>query len=130
MDNNMLIKSDNSNIFRKIFNFFKKLFSKEENKENNDNNDKYNIELQKKENENNSISILEQKQKILELQKKYENNLIKEDELTETEKESLVNLYKEQINTINNNIQTESKELDLYKQKIIIAREKLKNSKN
>ena len=121
MKNNMLIKTEDISIFRKILNFFKNIFHKEEK------NEEYNTELQEIKQENNIINELEEKRKITELQKNYETNVIREEDLTEKEKANLAKLYKEQINTIENNIQTGLKELEFYKQKIILAREKTKN---
>ena len=120
MKNNMLIKTEDISIFRKILNFFKNIFHKEEK------NEEYNTELQEIKQENNIINELEEKRKITELQKNYETNVIREEDLTEKEKADLVKLYKEQIDTIENNIQTGLKELEFYKQKIILAREKAK----
>lgn len=120
MMNKMLIKSKDVSIFRKILKFFKNIFyKKEKNKE-------YNGELQEIKQEYNLINEFEQKRRILELQKKYEKNVIKEENLTETEKDNLIKQYKEQIDTIENNIQTGLRELEFYKQKIIVAREKAK----
>lgn len=113
MKNNIWIKTG---IFKMIKNIFDK---KEKNKE-------YNTKLEETKKEDNVINEFKQERKIAELQKKYENNVIIEEDLTETEKENLVKLYKEQIDTIENNIQTELTELDFYKQKIILARKKAK----
>lgn len=115
MKNNMLIRNEDE-----ILNFFKKIFHKKEK------NEEFNIELQEAKKENNITNKLEERRKIAELQRQYEANTIKEEDLTEAEKESLIKLYKEQINTLKNNIQMEKKELELYKQKIIAAREKAK----
>ncbi len=120
MKNNMLVKTKDISIFRKILNSFKNIFYKKEK------NEEYNTELQETKQENNIINEFEEKRKITELQKDYETNVIREEDLTEKEKEDLVKLYKEQIDTIENNIQTELKELEFYKQKIILAREKAK----
>ena len=120
MKNNMLIKTEDISIFRKFLNFFKNIFRKKEK------NEEYKTELQGTEKENNIIKEFEEKRKITELQKNYETNVIREEDLTETEKENLVKLYKEQIETIESNIQTGLKELEFYKQKIILAREKAK----
>lgn len=118
MKNNMLIKRENISIFRKILNFFKSIFHKEEKFK------ECNTELHEIKQNNNIKNDFEQKRKITELQEKYESDVIREEDLTEAEKENLVKLYKEQIDTIENNIQTGLKELDFYKQKIIVAREK------
>lgn len=113
MKNNIWIKTG---IFKMIKNIFDK---KEKNKE-------YNTKLEETKKEDNVINEFKQERKMAELQEKYENNVIREEDLTETEKENLVKLYKEQIDTIENNIQTELTKLDFYKQKIILARKKAK----
>ena len=113
MKNNIWIKTG-------IFKMIKNIFDKKEK------NEEYNTKLEETKKEDNVINEFKQERKIAELQKKYENNVIIEEDLTETEKENLVKLYKEQIDTIENNIQTELTELDFYKQKIILARKKAK----
>ena len=113
MKNNICIKTG-------IFKMIKNIFDKKEK------NEEYNTKLEKIKKEDNVINEFKQERKIAELQKKYENNVIREEDLTETEKENLVKLYKEQIDTIENNIQTELTKLDFYKQKIILARKKAK----
>ena len=120
MKNNMLIKTEDISIFRKILKFFKNIFHKKKN------NEEYNTQLQETKQENNIINEFEEKRKITELQKNYETNVIREEDLTETEKDNLIKLYKEQIDTIESNIQTGLKELEFYKQKIILAREEAK----
>lgn len=113
MKNNIWIKTG-------IFKMIKNIFDKKEK------NEEYNTKLEETKKEDNVINEFKQERKIAELQKKYENNVIIEEDLTETEKENLVKLYKEQIDTIENNIQTELTKLDFYKQKIILARKKAK----
>lgn len=124
MKKNMLIKTEDISIFRRILNFFKSILHKKEN------NTEYNSELQETRQEINIINEFEEKRKIKELQQNYETNVIREEDLTEREKENLIELYKEQIDTIENNIQTELKKLEFYKQKIILAKEKAKLQKN
>ena len=52
----------------------------------------------------NNIYDLEKYKQLLELQKKYDNDLIEEDELSLEEINSLITLYKNQIKRIRNNI--------------------------
>lgn len=52
----------------------------------------------------NNIYDLEKYKQLLELQKKYDNDLIEEDELSIEEINSLIALYKNQIKRIRNNI--------------------------
>lgn len=52
----------------------------------------------------NNIYDLEKYKELLELQEKYDNDLIEEDELSLEEINSLITLYKNQIKRIRNNI--------------------------
>lgn len=52
----------------------------------------------------NNIYDIEKYKQLLELQKKYDNDLIEEDELSLEEINSLITLYKNQIKRIRNNI--------------------------
>ena len=74
-----------------------------------------------------------QRLELLELQKKFENGLITEDEMTEKQKIELEKLYDEQISELDNKILQKENEL---KRKIIqnneyykLAIEQLKNKK-
>ena len=50
------------------------------------------------------IINFEKYQKLLELQKLYEEDLVEEDEMTLEQINALIDLYKKQINNIENNI--------------------------
>ena len=65
------------------------------------------------------ISQLKESGMILELQRKYENGLIKESELSEEEKEKLIKLYKEQIVSLYMDIKANDKEIKQYKKEIL-----------
>ena len=65
------------------------------------------------------ISQLKESGMILELQRKYENGLIKESELSEEEKEKLIKLYKEQIVSLYMDIKANDKEIQQYKKVIL-----------
>ena len=65
------------------------------------------------------ISQLKESRMILELQRKYENGLIKESELSEEEKEKLIKLYKEQIVSLYMDIKANDKEIQQYKKEIL-----------
>lgn len=65
------------------------------------------------------ISQLKESGMILELQRKYENGLIKESELSEEEKEKLIKLYKEQIVSLYMDIKANNKEIQQYKKEIL-----------
>ena len=118
MKDNMLLKIKEVSILKKISIFFKNIFHKKQKFE------EYNSKPHEIKQENSVISEFKENRKIMDLQKQYETSIINEEDLTEEEKEKLIELYKEQISTIKDNIQTELKKLEFYKQKIIIAREK------
>lgn len=118
MKNQYLIKKKKVNIFQRISQFISKLFiSKKQNDE----------EYNKKEilNIDNTFNIqFENSRNILEFQRKFECGELKEDDMTEEEKNNLIKLYKEQIETLENNIEMHKKNLARYKEKIIIAKNK------
>ena len=68
----------------------------------------------------------EEKNRLLKLQNDYENGIIKEDELSEEQKEELMNLYNEQIRNLEEEILRDKVELKMYKQKIKNKMEMLK----
>ena len=74
----------------------------------------------------NIIDELEDKRKIIKLQQKYEAGKIKEEELSEVQKKELLNLYQEQISTLEGNIILYKRKLKLYKKKISEKMEKMK----
>ena len=68
----------------------------------------------------------EEKNRILKLQNDYENGIIKDNELSEEQKEELMNLYDEQIKNLEEEILRDKVELKMYKQKIKNKMEMLK----
>lgn len=64
------------------------------------------------------INGLQESGKILELQRKFEKGLIKESELSEKEKEKLIELYKEQIKSLCEDIKNNNMEIEKYKREI------------
>lgn len=64
------------------------------------------------------IRGLQESGKILELQRKFEKGLIKESELSEEEKEKLIELYKEQIKSLCEDIKNNNMEIEKYKREI------------
>lgn len=64
------------------------------------------------------INRLQESGKILELQRKFEKGLIKESELSEEEKEKLIELYKEQIKSLCEDIKNNNMEIEKYKREI------------
>ena len=59
------------------------------------------------------------------MQKDLESGLIEEDRLTDKEKELLVDLYKKQIKNKKEAIQYYERELQRYKEKILLVKSKL-----
>ena len=108
-----LVKKDSDNIFYKIKIFFKKLFYKENVIINNVSNDiTETTEYNKKIFLENLKQIESKDINILELQRKYRNKDIKEEDLTEEQINSLCELYDKQIFSM-------KKEIELKKQKIL-----------
>lgn len=118
MEKNFLIQ-EKLGLFKRIILFVKKVFMKKGNK----------IENEAFDNSYNSKFIEEMKsnKRILELQKEFEFGHINEEDLTQSDRECLKKLYKEQIETLQKNIQLHNKNLDYYEQKIILAKNKIKN---
>ena len=80
---------------------------------------------------NKQMSILdefEEKNRLLKLQKDYENGIILEEELTKKQKEELMNLYNEQIRNLEDEIARSKVTLKMYKNKISKKMEKLKKN--
>ena len=63
--------------------------------------------------------------KLLEIQKSFENGTIKEEDLSEEEKNSLIELYKQQIEDLQRNIDNNKRSFNMYKEKIISLRNKM-----
>ena len=70
----------------------------------------------------------EEKRNVLKLQKDYEAGIRKEEELSEKQKEDLIKLYKEQITNLEYDEIIYKRKLQMYKEKIVTIRSKLKNS--
>lgn len=120
IEEKMLIKKEKQKIFQKIHNFIKKLFHKEEQIE------KSEVVEENKE-ESNMIYKMKRTQETMKLQKEYEEGIVQEKNLTEDEKEELIQLYKEQIKTLEENIIMHKKNLQYYKTKIMEMKEKIGN---
>lgn len=115
-----IIKKEKQNVFQKICEFFKSLFVKKItfNSENI-------IDPEKSVKTTTLKEELNYKKDIFELQQKYEKGLILEEDMTDNEKEELLNLYNEQIASLKHNISTKKKELDEYKEKILALRKEV-----
>ena len=71
------------------------------------------------------IDNIKRYNKLLELQKSFEAGTLKEENLSEEEKSSLIQLYKQQIEDLQRNIDNNKNALKLYKEKIIDVRNKV-----
>ena len=102
MKNNKLIKYK-ENVFTKIFNFFKKIFSKKELSINKEDVDETIKEEKNKSNFLEDIQIKEDKEEIRlkKLQLLYDNGEIDEDDLSESDIEKLVALYEKETEELN-----------------------------
>ena len=125
MNNNKQEKALNeineSSIFYKIKNFFRKLFKKQ--KVDNTvsetfSNNKIENDTQKQAFLDNIKNIENEETKLLKLQKQYRKGEIKEEDLTETQYKSLCDLYDRQISNL-------KKSNEIRKQKILQYRNKL-----
>ena len=118
----MLIKQESKSIFRKAFDFIKKLFTSKQ-KANNSNSNNHHVK-------NNSFTDeFEKNKRLLDLQKSFENGTIKEKDLSEDERNYLVKLYKKQIEDLQKDVDFERRLLQAYKEQIVRAQTRLK-SKN
>ncbi len=102
MKNNKLIKYK-ENVFTKIFNFFKKIFSKKKLSVNKEDVDETIKEEKNKSNFLEDIQIKEDKEEIRlkKLQLLYDNGEIDEDDLSESDIEKLVALYEKETEDLN-----------------------------
>lgn len=120
MEEKSLINIEKGNIFKKIKLFFNKIFNKNRKIETTTNN------IQPKNNFN-MIDELHKENKIIKIQRDYENGKITENELSESDRQELLNLYKKQIVNLEENIATYNKMLNSYKEKIIYKKNLLNN---
>ena len=113
-------KQDKISIWERIVNFIKNIFNKK---------DILLIDSQKEQEyiqRENTIEEISKQYKIKELQKNYERGIIKEEELSEVEKDNLADLYKKQVETLEMNIAIKKQELQSYKEKIVKAKQRCK----
>ena len=102
MKNNKLIKYK-ENVFTKIFNFFKKIFSKKKLSVNKEDVDETIKEEKNKSDFLEDIQIKEDKEerRLKKLQLLYDNGEIDEDDLSESDIEKLVALYEKETEVLN-----------------------------
>lgn len=113
-----LIEKNKKSIFCKIKNFFKKMFSKKENKVQNVLIQNEMLEKEKSMNFKEYIKRTEDEEtKLLELQRKYHNREIDESSLTDEEIDALCELYDKQIEELEKKIEIKEQQLAEYKQK-------------
>lgn len=108
-----LIEKNENGILGKIKNFFKNLFGKKETS---------NEETAYKKEENESFkeylkTTENEETKLLELQQKYHNGEILEEELTDEQIDKLCALYDEQIEEIRKSIKVKEKKLEEYQKR-------------
>lgn len=121
MENNKLIKVQKKTIFSKISNYIKSIFAKTNIY---DSKDEFIIVENNKEN---IFDSFEKDKDLLNIQEKFENGKLNEEDLTEQEKQELINLYKEQINDLKKNIDYYKTNLETCKNKIINLKKSLQN---
>lgn len=78
----------------------------------------------------NDIDELAKQYHVTNLQNDYESGIVKEEMLSEKEKADLISLYNSQIETLEKNIDNKKRELEEYKEKILIAKQKLSTTAN
>ena len=113
-----LIKSEEKNILIRIFKFIKKLCFK-----------KQKVKLVEEvpcKPKDSFINKMKENRNLLNLQRHFENGEVKEDELTEQQKEELLNLYNNQISELQQDIKNYEKVLNSYKEKILEIKRKLR----
>ena len=79
------------------------------------------------EGKNNFVNKMKEDRRLLDIQRKFESDQLKEADLTETEKNNLIKLYHEQINSLKNDVENYNRMLNACKEKILTAKNKLKN---
>lgn len=72
------------------------------------------------------INSFQRYNKLLELQKCFEQGTIKEEDLSEEQKSSLMELYKKQIEDLQKDIDKNKQDINLYKERIIKIRKNIK----
>lgn len=122
MENNKLIKVQKKSLFNKISNYIKSIFGKSNIY---DLNDEYVI---KEDNKENILDGFEKDKDLLNIQEKFENGKLNEEDLSNEEKQELIKLYREQINDLEKNIDYYKTNLETCKNKIIKLKSKLENS--
>ena len=116
----MLIEiEEKTNIFKKVINFIKSIFSKKQES------NLTNTEFRAK--DNSFINKMEEDRRILNMQKSFESGELKEQNLTETDKNNLLKLYNKQIIDLKQDIENYKRNLNSYKEKILVAKSKLNN---
>lgn len=96
----------NENILSKIKRFFRNLFSKKEDNQNNTGNKIIHNIASTNFKESIYIKQDEEAMKVLKLQKKYKEGIIKEEDITEDEHKQLIQLYKKQNEELKEKINT------------------------
>ena len=110
-----LVERKENNIFEKIKGFFRKLFGKKE-EVNSMTDENFEMEMEKSSDFRESIKNFEvDESNIFELQRRYHNDEISEDDLTQEQINQLCQLYDIQIADLKKTIMTKQKMLENYK---------------
>ncbi len=118
MKEKSLVPIGEISIFEKIKNFFRKIFVK----------DKFEEVYISEQNETSNYNIRDKFKKekiIIELQQKYENGMILEGQMSEEERNNLLDLYKKQIEDLENKIIEAKMTLNNYKNRILEVKRKV-----
>lgn len=117
MEEKSLVNLKKANIFQEIKMFFYKLFHKGVSAE------KPVIEDFKE--DVNIVDEFKKEKDIMQLQRDFESGTIREEELSNVEKQELLSLYKQQIANLEENICVYNKTISIYKEKIMDIKNKL-----
>ena len=111
-----LIERNENNIFRKIKNFFKKIFSKKEDSAKNEIEEIIKDESEKKDGFKEYIKRTEDEEtKVLDLQMRYRRGEIADSDLTQEQINSLCMLYDKQIEDLKRTIAAKEEQVAKYK---------------
>ncbi len=131
MEEKSLVTIEKNGFLQKIKLFFKSLFKKEKIE---NTNEIINESINENINENfdDNINTIEEnssfkdefknKQSIMDMQKEYESGNLLEENMSEEDKQKLLELYQEQIDTLNSNIIEYKNSLRNYKEKILAVK--------
>lgn len=118
IDKKALIKKEKTSILHKIRSFLRSFFgAKHTDSSINivDSNNRFRKEF-------------EDERRILVIQEKYEKGTITEDDISNEDKQKLVQLYQKQISDLEVDIEMHKRELEMYRKNILCAKSKIENN--